>query len=320
MNKNLKISSKILGGLLGVIVGDALGVPVEFVDRGTLTRRPVRNMTGFGTYNQPPGTWSDDSSLTLCLVESLCEFGFDPHHAAQKFVKWLREGYWTPFGVVFDVGGTTREAIANLEKGIPAAEAGPDDERSNGNGSLMRILPVPLYFYKLSPTEIFHYVLTASRITHGHPRSQLACCLYSLLVKEILENGDFHVAYHNVCKKAEELFRPLPLGGELHHFSRFLSEELAPVPEKDILSDGYVVNTLEAATWCLLNTTTFSDAVLCAVNLGGDSDTTGAVAGGLAGVFYGASSIPKEWIDSLIKKDDILALCHRFVRIIIGKN
>jgi ADP-ribosyl-[dinitrogen reductase] hydrolase len=172
MNKD-----KIFGGIFGLIVGDALGVPVEFVPREVLKKNPVTDMIGYGTYNQPPGTWSDDSSLTLCLVDSLCN-GFNLNDIAKKFIKWYEEAYWTPFGEVFDVGNTTRIAINNLIYGIPPEKAGPSDEKSNGNGSLMRILPISFYVKNLDLDEQFDIPHKVSSITHGHPRSLIACGYY----------------------------------------------------------------------------------------------------------------------------------------------
>ncbi|MGQ9533357.1 MAG: ADP-ribosylglycohydrolase family protein [Desulfotomaculales bacterium] len=303
---------RILGGLFGVAVGDALGVPVEFVSRERLRKKPVQGMTGYGTHNQPPGTWSDDTSLTLCLAESLVEAGYDLEDVGRRFVRWYREGYWTPYGRVFDIGGTTRQAILRLEAGVEPGLAGPRDEMSNGNGSLMRILPAALYFADSEESAMRAAVCQTSCLTHGHPRSQLACFLYSLLVKELLAGSTPRIACAKVRERAHEACANTVLAGELAHFKRLLNGSLPGLPEKEIRSDGYVVSTLEAAVWCLLNYTTFADTVLAAVNLGGDSDTTGAVAGGLAGVCYGYRSIPDSWLQQLARFGDILALAERF--------
>jgi len=303
---------RILGGLFGVAVGDALGVPVEFVSRERLRKKPVQGMTGYGTHNQPPGTWSDDTSLTLCLAESLVEAGYDLEDVGRRFVRWYREGYWTPYGRVFDIGGTTRQAILRLEAGVAPTLAGPRDEMSNGNGSLMRILPVALYFAGSEESAMREAVCQISCLTHGHPRSQLACFLYSLLAKELLAGSTPGAACDKMRERAPDLCADTALAGELSHFERLLNGSLPGLPEKAIRSDGYVVSTLEAAVWCLLNHTTFADTVLAAVNLGGDSDTTGAVAGGLAGVCYGYRSIPDSWLQQLARFGDILALAERF--------
>ncbi|AQS60488.1 hypothetical protein B0537_03540 [Desulforamulus ferrireducens] len=298
--------------MLGVVVGDALGLPVQFLSREEVRQNPIHGMTGYGTFNTPPGTWSDDTSLTLCLAESLSSKGYQPEDIALRFLRWYREGYWTPFGEAFDIGGATREAMEQLMAGIPPLEAGPNHERSNGNGSLMRILPAVLYFAHAPESEMLQRVCEVSRITHGHPRSQLACCLYALLVKELLAGKAPLEAYREMRDK-ESIFIGTPMEKELPHFQRLLSGLLPSLPEGAIKSGGYVVDTLEAAIWCLLNHTDFRSTLLAAVNLGEDTDTVGAVTGGLAGVLYGKSAIPAEWLAVISGYQDIEALCRRFL-------
>lgn len=306
---------KILGGILGVAVGDALGVPVEFMSRQKLRKNPVKEMTGYGSHNQPPGTWSDDTSLTLCLMESLCEAGYDLADIGKRFVRWYRDGYWTPFGKVFDIGNATRQAILKLESGTDPVLAGLTDERSNGNGSLMRILPASLYFADCEDMVLFDAVCKISSLTHRHPRSQLGCVLYSLLVQELLRENSPKTAYEKMIKRVSKICEETALAGELTNYERILDGSLPGLAGEEIRSDGYVVSTLEAAIWCLLNNSDFLGTVLAAVNLGEDSDTTGAVAGGLAGVCYGYSAIHQHWLQELARFDDIKALGNRFVSI-----
>lgn len=310
------MKDQVLGGLFGVIVGDALGVPVEFVSRNRLRDNPVTDMTGYGTYNLPPGSWSDDSSLTLCLIESLCKAGFDLDDAARRFISWYRQGHWTPYGEVFDVGGTTREAIERLEQRVSPALAGPADERSNGNGSLMRIMPAALYFACRDEKVMRDAVCQVSCITHGHPRSQLACVLYSLFVRALLKSGNPRDAYEYCCERVQKIGAGTVLAAELPHYGRILAGTLPGLAESEIRSDGYVVSTLEASIWSLLNSSTFSETVLKAVNLGDDSDTTGAVAGGLAGVYYGYDSIPGDWLQQLARFAEIETLVERFAAVL----
>lgn len=301
-----------MGGLLGVAVGDALGVPVEFMTRQELRREPVKKMIGYGSHSQPPGTWSDDASLTFCQAESLCEAGFDLADTARRFVRWEREGYWTPHGVVFDVGGTTKDAILRLENGVFPELAGLSGERSNGNGSLMRILPASVYLAGSGEKNMLDCIRRISSITHAHLRSVLACVIYTLMVWELLDGGTPRSAYDNLTAKAPKACRGTALVRELPHFQRILTGELQGLDESRINSDGYVVSTLEASIWCLLQYDNFSDTVLAAVNLGSDSDTTGAVAGGLAGIAYGLDSIPPDWLEDLARYEDITALARRF--------
>ena len=309
--------NKVLDGLFGLCVGDALGVPVEFIPRSKLKEKPVTDMIGYGTHNQPPGTWSDDSSLTFCLAESLCQ-GFNLQDIADKFCKWLYEGYWTPYGVVFDVGNTTQYAISRLKEGVNPVEAGGKDEFSNGNGSLMRILPLAFYLEKSDIEQQFAITHQVSCLTHGHIRSQMACGIYVQLAINILKGNTPKLAYKNMRDIVLKYYSKQPYSIELHHFDRILESDISELPEESIKSTGYVVDTLEASIWCFLNNNSYADTVLTAVNLGGDTDTTAAVAGGLAGIYYGYESIPKNWINKIARKQDIIELAKRLNEKIYG--
>lgn len=308
---------KILGGLLGLCVGDALGVPVEFQSREELRKNPVKDMIGYGTYNQPPGTWSDDSSLTFCLAESLCN-GFDLRDIADKFVKWMYEGYWTPWGKAFDVGRTTQIAISRLKQGVDPLEAGPKDERSNGNGSLMRILPLIFYVEKMDKEKQFEITHQVSRITHGHPRSQMACGICVQFGIHLFNGDTPEAAYEEMKDAVLKYYSKEPYIDELRYFSRILASDISRLPIDSIKSSGYVVDSLEACLWCFLNNDSYRDTVITAVNLGGDTDTIGALAGGLAGIYYGYESIPKEWIRRIAKADEIIKLGERLYEAIYG--
>ena len=298
-------------GLFGQCVGDALGVPVEFKSRYELCRYPVKDMIGYGTHHQPPGTWSDDSSLAFCLAESLC-FGIDLRDIAKRFCHWLDEGYWTPYGTVFDIGIATREALFRLKHGTEPIEAGGTDERSNGNGSLMRILPLA-YVVRNFETLDQKYTLIhdVSALTHAHPRSQMACAIYIDMALHLLQGASPCVAYAALQRNIPAYYQHEPYCRELPHFSAILQENIAEYQEAGIQSSGYVVHTLEASFWCLLTSSSYSETVLKAVNLGDDTDTTGAVAGGLAGIYYGIDQIPTAWLDKLARKDDIADLAQR---------
>ena len=308
---------KVLGGLFGLAVGDALGVPVEFTPRSELKRQPVTDMIGQGTHGQPPGTWSDDSSLAFCLAESLCQ-GFDLQDIAHKFCRWLDEGYWTPFGQVFDVGGTTAEAISRLKEGVNPVEAGGRDEFSNGNGSLMRILPLAYYVEEMSLEKQFELTHQVSCLTHGHPRSQMACGIYIQFAVNLLHGQEPGEAYKAMAAEVIKYYSRLPYRCELPHFSRILEANIQKLSEESIKSSGYVIDTLEASLWCFLNSKSYEETVLKAVNLGDDADTTGAVAGGIAGLYYGLAAIPERWLNTLARKDDILDLARRFYKCIFG--
>lgn len=299
---------QVFGGIFGLCVGDALGVPVEFRSREYLASDPIRGMIGYGTHNQPPATWSDDSSLAFCMAESLAR-GFDLEDAAQRIVDYAREGYWTPYGRVFDIGRTTAAAASRLaDPAINPLEAGLRGEMDNGNGSLMRILPLAFTSSGLPFAERVERVAALSSLTHAHRRSIVACSLYVEFALELLEGNSPRAAY----ERTRSSFRTNLAGdGELHHFKRILEEDLTTLPVEEIRSDGYVVHTLEAAFHSVLAADSYPEAVLRAVNLGGDTDTTGAVAGGLAGIAFGFKSIPQSWVEALPRKMEIGRLAER---------
>jgi len=290
----------IKGALLGVAVGDALGVPVEFKSRDLLTLQPVTGMRSYGSHGQPAGTWSDDSSLTFCLAEMLCE-GYDLQKLAGSFVNWKNHGYWTPHGSVFDIGIATAGAINQLQKGTEPTLAGGNDEYSNGNGSLMRILPLLFYIKDMPMAERFRYTEEVSSLTHRHPRSVIACFIYLEMALAILYGQSIEEAYQTICTTLP----PFLQLKEAAHFNLVLSGALPHLSEDMISGRGYVVSSLEASIWCLLHSQSYAEAVLKAVNLGNDTDTTGAITGGLAGLAYGWESIPSEWLNVLAKRDAI---------------
>lgn len=311
MNRTLTSRERIQGALWGAVMGDALGVPVEFTDRSRRQADPVTGPRGGGTWNQPIGTWSDDSSLLLCTVECLLD-GFDPDRLGRRFVEWGEARCWTPWGVVFDMGNTTRQALQRIKLLVPALHAGGTDEGSNGNGSLMRILPIALIQARTPVRELAELCHQASALTHGHARSLMACTYYCLLARQLLAGLAPLPALAVADEEFLGFYASSPWKPELEHFRRLSPNQLPQLPEHAIQSSGYVVDTLTASIWCLLNTQSYSDAVLQAVNLGGDTDTTGIVTGGLAGLVYGHSSVPEEWTRTLARHADLEVLFGRF--------
>lgn len=312
--------NKIIGGILGVVTGDALGLPVQFESRDKRRQRPVRGIEGWGAFNMPPGSISDDGSLTLCMAESICEAGINPQDAADRFLRWYQEGHWTPSGYAYDIGGATARAMERLKQGVTAIEAGPSGETDNGNGSLMRILPAALYLAKADVQDLARGIWDISRITHGHPRACSACYIYALLVRELLTGVSPDRAYRSLCSQPEDILRLGIADRERPHFQRVLDGKLGRLPENEIRSSGYVVDTLEAAIWCLVQNNDFRSTLLAAVNLGDDTDTVGAVVGGLAGIVCGLGGIPDEWIEALIKGDKIMELANCFADVICGER
>ena len=312
MTTTPSLTERAQAALLGLAVGDALGVPVEFHDRSFLKQNPVTTMSGPGTHNQPPGTWSDDTSLTLCTADSLARVGYDLDDMAQRFAGWLLRTEWTPHGDVFDVGITTREAIFRLDAAkVPPVDAGLTGEDNNGNGSLMRIAPIGLWFAHAPAAKRRQAAMDVSRLTHGHPRSQIACAFYVELVAALTRGELWGVA----LDRTRTLYRGWIAQhhlDEVETFSRVLNPGLNTLKENKISGSGYVIHTLEASLWATANAKTYEDAVLTAVNLGLDTDTTGAVTGALAGLKFGLNKIPADWISALSRIDDLKDLCDRF--------
>lgn len=309
--------------LFGVAVGDAIGAPHEFKSRKDMRSSPASGPSGFGTWNQEPGTWTDDSSLTFCLAESLIN-GYNPKDISRRFVAWKSDGYWSARGEVFDVGVTTGSSIDKLELMLESGVIDFDrlareaDEFSNGNGSLMRILPLLIHLRSLTDSDEktkFDLVAKTSALTHAHVRSIAACQIYLDFADALASGTDKYEAYEALREfeggRLESLGIPET---ETNRFSRILSEDIMEIPESKIGSSGYVIDTLEAAVRCFLISEDYSDCVLKAVNLGGDTDTIASVAGGLAGIYYGYESIPEKWIASLARSEDIADLAERLER------
>jgi ADP-ribosylglycohydrolase len=305
--------SAVQAAILGLCVGDALGVPVEFRSREALQLNPVTVMLGYGSHSQPIGTWSDDSSLTFCLMESLIECkDINLFDIAGKFTEWLWRGYWTPHGKVFDVGAATARAIERVnDEFIRPDLAGGKDEYSNGNGSLMRILPLAFYLFDKPLDARVRTVTEVSSITHGHRTSIISCMIYVEVAICLLQGISLPEALLRVGKTMGQLNFP---SRDLIRFNRIFSRDFSSLSIEEIHSSGYVVHTLEASIWSLLTSESYDEAVLKAVNLGEDTDTTGAVTGGLAGIQYGVGQIPADWIEQLARLDDVMELCSKFER------
>ena len=314
--------NEIKGAVTGFVVGDALGVPVEFVARDRLDKRPVTTMNGHGSHNQPAGTWSDDTSLMLCTLESLAN-SYSLNDMSEKFKQWLYHGYMTPFNKPFGIGKTTLRAIGRLGKRIPPTQSGGILERDNGNGSLMRILPLGFYTADMELEKVYEIVNEVSAITHAHPITRISCFFYVVFVSFLLTDKNVFDAYETAKLATTYTYTQLlhaPEREYLPHFDRILENKIFDYPVNEIKSNTYVIDTLEAVLWAFINSRTYKDAVLNAVNLGHDTDTIGALVGGLAGLHYGYDSIPSEWIDTLQAKDTIQGLVATFSQSIMEKN
>ncbi|WP_421752698.1 ADP-ribosylglycohydrolase family protein [Croceimicrobium sp.] len=302
---------QIQSALFGIAVGDALGVPYEFLSREAMLINPASDMIGFGTHKQEPGTWSDDSSLSFCLAEALTK-EFNLKKVADNFLLWYQKGYWTARGSVFDIGVSTQEALSRLRNSSRPDLAGNFGENSNGNGSLMRILPLAFYLQDKSLNERYLLTKAVSSISHGHLRSVLACFYYVEFARLLIKGTNPKETYSEVANYLPQFFKKLELNPkETAYFDRLLKADISELKANQIQSSGYVIHCLEASIWCLLTTGSYSEAVLQAVNLGEDTDTTAAVTGGLAAIYYGYNGIPKHWIEVIARKEDIKDLAFR---------
>lgn len=297
--------------MIGHAIGDALGVPVEFCEREELKTNPVVDMRGYGTYPVPAGSWSDDTSMSIAALDSLAKGTVNLDEIMDNFVEWVEEGKYTPTGKSFDIGRTCLQAIRAYLICQDTNECGQNGEYSNGNGSLMRIHPFALFAIAKGMTlgKSLDVIREGSIITHAHPRSIYGCGIYSMVLWDILRGAD-KASIPSTIENASVLFDGI-YPEESEHYEWAFYKKLTTKTEDELSGSGYVVNTLEAALWCLLTTNSYKECVLKAVNLGEDTDTVAAIAGGLAGALYGYDSIPQEWKDTLIKREYIESLCEK---------
>lgn len=295
----ITLEEKIRGGIVGLLVGDALGVPYEFHAREAIPpfdEIEFEPPTNFERAHKgvPPGTWSDDGAQALCLLASLLECEkFDADNFAKKIVAWYREDYMA-VDQVFDVGIQTSRAILNLRKGFPPLTAGPAEAQNNGNGSLMRVLPLAIW-HKGSDLELITDAFDQSAVTHGHLRSKLCCALYCLWARRILQNAEN--AWDSAVEPLYEIFPE----NTLERIE--LETQISPNDKiYQLKGSGYVVDSLRAACWAN-NNKTYEETVKAAISLGDDTDTTACIAGGIAGLKFGINGIPERWRDNLRGKE-----------------
>ncbi len=309
-----------LTGIMGLVVGDALGLPVQFSTREEMKTKPVTDMEGYGAFLVPEGSWSDDSSLALATLCSILEKnGVDYEDIMSRFEDWHFKGEYTPFGYAYDQGRTCLDAIYSYAKGADAEHCGQIGERSNGNGSLMRILPVCLWAYEqvkkgtITEEGALGMIHKGSALTHAHLRSKIACGIYYFLVKAVLDGQEsLQERLQKGMNEARDYYeKDISNLVELAHYGRlFDMESMWGIAEEKINSSGYIVDSLEAAVWGLLTTESYREALLKVVNLGEDTDTIAAIAGGLGALYYGYEGIPGEWIEVIQKKGWIEELCE----------
>jgi ADP-ribosyl-[dinitrogen reductase] hydrolase len=305
VDRHLNLASRLAGAAWGHLVGDAVGVPYEF---GPALPADEVVFGAKGTHHQPAGTWSDDGALMLALLDSLLDAGFDPEDQARRALGWYRGTAYTPDNDGrFDIGITTGRALRAVEDGCAAADAGPSDETACGNGSLMRILPVALTGRDLPAAELVEQAHLASRVTHGHPRCQVACAIYCLVVSGLLRGMAPADALAGALDEAGRLYEAAD-GHEVH---REALEELLTYPSRE--GSGYVLDAFWSAWGAFAGAADYPDVVRRAIACGSDTDTTAAIAGGLAGAYWGWEAIPLEWRRGMRGRDVATPIIDRLV-------
>lgn len=293
------------GALIGLAIGDALGTTLEFSRPGSF--KPLTDIVGGGPFGLSPGKWTDDTSMALCLAESLVEKqGFDAMDQLEKYVRWYREGYNSSTGSCFDIGMATRVALQAFDY-TGQTVSGNQTRDTAGNGSIMRLSPVPMYYYN-EPEKMMHYAMLSSKTTHAAPQCISACEYMSGLIAGAILGVDKETLL-------SASYTPIPGFWDNHP----LDEPVAEVAEGSfkilqppaIVGSGYVVKTLEAALWAFYHTNDFESGALKAVNLGDDADTVGAVYGQIAGAYYGMSGIPEHWRAKLYDGERIESLAEK---------
>lgn len=303
---------KVQAMLYGFVIGDCLGFPVESKrPRGTYRLRDM-----ISTHvSQPKGLWSDDTTLTLCLAESIAE-----HKGLlslmKKFLQYESRGYLSPLGFAFGMGKTSRQAIRRFRDGLPLEDCGGKSENDNGNGALMRISPIMLVLEEgFSYQERFEIIKMYTELTHGHARSIVASVVYVELLRKLWQGKEFRSSWREVYEDfMAEVDKESAYYEEFReHFSRVFADNFFDLVEDVIESRGYVMTTLEASIWCVGQSSSYEESVLRAVNLGGDTDTIGAITGSIAGLIYGLESIPKKWLEGIYRRDMIDEVIEKYI-------
>lgn len=287
----MSLRDRYLGALVGLACGDAVGTTVEFSPRGSF--KPVTGMHGGGPFALQPGQWTDDTSMALCLAESLLEKGaFDPADQMARYCNWMEWGYLSSTGSCFDIGMTVREALGRFQPGADPY-CGSTDPRSAGNGSLMRLAPAVLFAHP-DRASLLRHAADSSRTTHAAPEAVECCQLFALLISAALAGTPRH-----------ELLASVDIAFAEPKVAAIAQGDFLSMSESQVFGTGYCVASLEASLWCFFNTASFEEAVLRAANLGDDADTTAAITGQIAGAFYGVDGIPAAWRSKISMGEEI---------------
>lgn len=296
----MDIQNRFRGCLLGLAVGDAVGTTVEFCKKGDF--EPLTDMVGGGPFNLKAGQWTDDTSMALCLATSLLEQGyFDARDQMERYCRWQETGYLSSTGKCFDIGNTVKLALKKFRaSGEPFA--GSADPDSAGNGCIMRLAPIPMFFFPDIDTAE-HFAAESSRTTHGADECVDACRLLARIIVRALSGKP----------KDEAIFADRESFTGSRRIVSIARGDFLQKNESEIRGTGYVVDSLEAVIWCFMHTDSFRDAILKAANLGDDADTTAAICGQIAGAYYGESAIPSGWLEKLTMRTEISDLADRLL-------
>ncbi|MDD2434827.1 MAG: ADP-ribosylglycohydrolase family protein [Bacilli bacterium] len=308
--------TKFKDAFFGFVIGDCMGVPLEFKTREGLMKNPTTEMLGFGSHSVPAGSWSDDTSMTIATMDSIIEKeSIDYKNIMEKWYEWVVDYKYTPCNFRFDIGHTCFEAIYNYSnKNKEPLDCGLNKIKNNGNGSLMRMLPIVFYCYykKMSEKETIELVNNVSSLTHAHDISKLGCYIYTRYIMYLLDGKDKNEAYDLIKKIDYAMYS----SESIEAYDRVLKNNISKYKLDEIQSTGYVVSTLEAVLWVLLNTDNFKQAIIGSINLGDDTDTVGAICGSLAGIIYGFDEIPDRWLNKILRKEYLLELANKFEEVL----
>lgn len=301
-----KDEDKIKGAIIGAIVGDASGVPFEFMKSEDIDIKKINKIQNGGKWQQPIGSWSDDSSMVLCTMESLCK-GYNYQDIGDTFVKWAYEGYLTPFGITYDIGSTVSASLRKIRK---KDYSGIDDEDKCGNGSLMRIMPIVFYIDKHPEINKYQMIKEVSSLTHSNMLCVIGCAIYVELALNLLTGQDKEDAYKNMQESITTEYKDYKL--ELDKFAKILNRNICDINFSELSGTGYILDSLESSLYSFMTTNNYKKSIETAISIGIDTDTIACICGGLSGLYYGFDNIPSKWVKLLIKKDDILNRCKTF--------
>jgi ADP-ribosyl-[dinitrogen reductase] hydrolase len=295
---DLNHAERCRGALLGLAAGDAVGTTLEFKPRGSF--EPIDDLQGGGPFGLNPGQWTDDTSMALCLGYSLVERGgFDAADQMDRYIRWMNEGYLSSTGTCFDIGDTVRAALVRYQShGDPYA--GDTNPRSAGNGAIMRLAPIPIFYYA-DPNDLSRYAIESTRTTHGAEECVEASVLFAHIIHRALSGAT----------KEDILFSDVSGTWQMPKIAAIAAGSYRDKGAPQVFGTGYVVQSLEAALWCFHTSGNFREAILRAANLGDDADTTAAICGQIAGAHYGFGDIPVSWRRALTMREDLLRLADR---------